>query len=323
VTRERDDAFGPVTAPPGAGQVGLVGTGRMGSAIGQRLLEQGYRLTVHNRTFGNAAPLLAAGADWAASPAELAGSCGVVLTCLLDDQAARHVYVGKAGLLSGDALLPRVFVEMSTLSTAATGRLRDAVLARGGHLIDAPVAGPPEAAREGRLLVLVGGSDEDVAVARPLLDALARRVVHLGPTGAGATMKLVLMGSLGIYFAGLAEVLAMGTRLELDLQQMLDVILDSHGAPPALRDRAPVLLAEAAGKRAAVGFPVAGVRKDLEAVLATARAAGVPDGVAASALAAFTAATDAGYAERDLICITQHVLELTSPERNVSPRAGR
>src|SRR4051812_4870452 len=268
-------------------RVGLAGTGRMGSAVALRLLEEGHTVTVYNRTPAGAEPLLAAGAAPAATPADLVAGSDVVMTTLLDDRAVDEVY----GALLARGARGRRFVDMSTVRTATTLRTRDRVEAAGGRLVDAPVAGPPQAARAGKLLVLAGGDAADLEAVSPLLEAVGRRVVHLGPTGSGATMKLVLMTSMAVYFAGLAEALAMGAQLGLDLEGMLDVILDSHGAPPVLHDRAPVLLAEAGGSSAPVGFPVAGVRKDLEAVVATAQDAGVPGALAAAALATFTAAT--------------------------------
>ncbi len=270
-------------------RVGLVGIGRMGEAIGHRLLGTGHPLVLHNRTEAKAAGLLAAGAEWAASPAEVADLADVVLTPLFDERAAREVYLGESGLFSAtgsDVLL----VEMSTIRTATSLALRDATLARGLRLMDAALVGPPAAALAGRLLVLAGAEDADLARAGPVLDAISRRVAHLGPVGSGVTMKLVLMHSVGGYFAALAEAFAVGRQLGLPADTMLDVILDSHGAPPVLRDRAEALLAELDGEQVTVGFPVAGVRKDLEAVVSTASDAGVSAPVAASALASFTAA---------------------------------
>ena len=293
-------------------RVGLAGTGRMGSAVALRLLECGHDVTVHNRTAVHAAPLLAGGAAWADTPADLVAGADVVITVLLDDRAVLDVY---AALLSSGAE-GRTFVDMSTVRTATTLRIRDAVEAAGARLVDAPVAGPPQAARAGRLLVLAGGDVEPVA---PLLEAIGRRVVRLGPTGAGATMKLVLMTSMAVYFAGLAEALAIGSQVGLELETMLDVILDSHGAPPVLHDRAPLLLTG----EGAVGFPVAGVRKDLEAVVATAQDAGVPGATAAAALATFTAASGTAFGERDLVTVAEYLIDLaqrTSPAPLLSLR---
>jgi 3-hydroxyisobutyrate dehydrogenase-like beta-hydroxyacid dehydrogenase len=297
--------------------VGLLGTGRMGTAMGERLLSAGYRLTVHNRTPARAAELMDRGAGWAATPADLARDCDVVLSVLLDDDAVEAAYRGPDGLLAGatirsgrpaaeavaDPESGPIFVECATIRTRTVRDLAVAVHAAGARLVDAPLAGPPDAARAGGLLVLAGGAQPDVDRVMPVLATFARRVVHLGPVGSGTTMKLVMMAPLGSYFAALAEALAMGTQAGLDRADMLDVLLDSHGAPPALRDRAELLR----GADRDTSFDVAGVRKDLRAIVATGQDFGVPTAVTAAAQATFSAAAAGGFAQRDLIFVVDYV----------------
>jgi 3-hydroxyisobutyrate dehydrogenase-like beta-hydroxyacid dehydrogenase len=142
-------------------RVGLVGTGRMGTAMGERILAAKFPLTVHNRTAERAKPLLDSGASWAQSPAELADASDIVLTVLTDDAAVQTVYQGAGGLLTSVA--GKVLVECSTVRTATITRLHPAVRAAGARLVDAPLAGPP-AARSGRLLILAGGDPADLAL---------------------------------------------------------------------------------------------------------------------------------------------------------------
>jgi 3-hydroxyisobutyrate dehydrogenase len=283
-------------------RIGLAGVGRMGSAIGERLLAAGFPLTVYNRTPAKVAPLADAGATPVPSLRDLSSATDVILTVLTDDAAVDSVY---ADLLDAD-VTGRLFVEASTVRAATVARLADRVSAAGARLVDAPLAGPPAAARAGALMVMCGGTESDVAEATPMIEAYARRIVHLGPVGSGTTMKLVLMAPMGAYFAALAEGLALGERLGLDRGAMLDIILDSHTAPPALRDRAVVLL----GGDGAVGFDVAGVRKDLRAIIATGQDAAVPMSTAAAALAHFAGASANGFADRDLIFIVDYVRRL-------------
>jgi 3-hydroxyisobutyrate dehydrogenase-like beta-hydroxyacid dehydrogenase len=279
--------------------IGLVGTGRMGLALGERILAAGFQLTVHNRTREKAKPLLDLGASWAERPADVVAASDIVQTVLTDDAAVSSVY---DDLLSADAA-GTVFVESSTVRTSTIVALASRVRAAGARLVDAPLAGPPPAARAGKLLVLAGGDAADLAAVTPVLRAYARRTVHMGPVGAGTTMKLVLMAPMGIYFAGLAEGLAIGTQLGLDRAEMLEVILDSHGAPPVLRDRAELLL----GADRPAGFPVSGVRKDLQAIVATAQDTGVPASTAAAALGLYAGATVSGFADDDLVHIVDYV----------------
>ena len=285
-------------------RIGLAGAGRMGSAIGERILAAGFPLAVHNRTAAKLAPLVERGATPTSSPAELVASADIVLTVLTDDAAVNAVY---ADLLAGNAA-GRLFAECSTVRTATTVGLGDRVRDAGARLVDATLAGPPAAARAGQLLVMCGGSSDDVAEATPVIQTYARRIVHAGSVGAGATMKLVLMAPMGAYFAALAEGLAAGDRLGLDRAAMLDVILDSHTAPPLLRDRADVLT----GADRPVAFDVTGVRKDLRAIVATGQDAGVPMSLAAAALAHFAGAEANGFGDKDFILVVDYIRSLAA-----------
>jgi 3-hydroxyisobutyrate dehydrogenase-like beta-hydroxyacid dehydrogenase len=283
----------------------------MGTAIGERMLAAGFPLTVHNRTASRTAPLVDAGASHARSAADVVDSADVILTVLTDDAAVDSVYA----VLLGPSAEGKLFVDASTVRASTMARLAHLVRAARARLVDAPLAGPPAAARAGQLLVMCGGTDEDVAAASPMIGSYARRIVHVGPVGAGTTMKLVLMAPMGAYFAALAEGLAVGGRLGLERATMLDVILDSHTAPPLLRDRADVLT----GAPRPIGFDVAGVRKDLRAIVATGQDAGVPMSMAAGALAHFSGAQANGFGERDFILIVDYVRRLAEA---VSPYLG-
>jgi 3-hydroxyisobutyrate dehydrogenase len=286
-------------------RIGFAGLGRMGQVMAGRLLEAGFPLTVHNRTRAKATALLAYGADWADTPAELADRSDIILTILTDDRAVEHVYGGERGLLGGDCG-GKLFVEMSTIRTATIYALRPRVEVAGARLLDAPLSGTLEPARQGQLLAMAGGLAEDLDRARPALDVLCRRVVHMGPSGSGTTMKLVLNMPMAIFWASLAEAMAMGSQFGLDKAQMLDVYLDSPVALPALRAKAPLLL----GAPHEVAFDVTGVRKDLLAMVATGQDAGVPMPTGSAALALFAAATAAGHGERDLIDVVEYMSEM-------------
>jgi 3-hydroxyisobutyrate dehydrogenase-like beta-hydroxyacid dehydrogenase len=295
-------------------RIGFVGLGRMGQAMAFRLLAAGFPLTVHNRTPAKAEPLLSQGAAWAGTPADLVAGSDIVLTILTDDRAVEQVYTGERGLLSGECG-GKLFVEMSTIRTPTIHALGPQAQARGAHLLDAPVSGTLEPAREGQLLAMIGGEAADLERARPVLEVLCRRIVHMGPSGSGTTMKLVLNLPMAIFWAGLAEAIAMGSQFGLDTAQMLDVYLDSPVALPALRMKAPLML----GAPHEVAFDVTGVRKDLLAMVATGQDAGVPMPTSSAALTLFAAATAAGHGERDLIAVVDYMVELV---RKTFPTAG-
>lgn len=284
-------------------RIGLVGLGRMGVAMGGRLLDAGFAVTVWNRTQSKADELLAQGAVWAESPQVLAERADIVLTTLTDDAAVREVYSGATGLLAGDAS-GKLFIEMSTIRTATILDLVQQVTQAGAALIDAPVSGTVGPAREGKLLALVGGAPDDVERAMPVLKVLTRRVAHLGPSGSGTTMKLVLNLPMAIYWQGLAEALAIGNQFGLDLPTMLDLIIDSPAGIAALSAKRDMIL----GAQAEIGFDVTGVRKDLLAMIATGQELGVPMPAASASLISFMAATAAGRGGDDLAALIPHYI---------------
>lgn len=284
-------------------RIGLVGLGRMGAAIGERILSAGAALVVWNRTPGRAEALTAQGATEAGSLMELAATCDVVLTILTDDAALEAVYDAPDGLLTDD-VRGRLFVEMSTVRTNTIQRLSRNVVARGARLVDAPLSGSIVPARQGQLLALVGGADEDVARAEPVLNTFCRRIAHLGPTGSGTTMKLVLNLPMAIYWQGLAEALALGSQFGLELATMLELIGDSQVAIGALRPKIPAIL----GERGEVAFDVTGVRKDLLAMIETGQSLGVPMPAASAALISFMEATAAGKGAEDLAELIPHYI---------------
>jgi 3-hydroxyisobutyrate dehydrogenase-like beta-hydroxyacid dehydrogenase len=275
----------------------------MGAALAGRLLAAGYPLTVWNRTPGRAEPLLAQGAQLAASPRALAETSDLILTILTDDAAIGAVYDGADGLLSG-AVSGRVFVEMSTVRTSTIAALAERVRAAGAALVDAPISGTVGPARQGQLLALVGGAEDDVARVRPALETFCRRIAHVGPSGSGTAMKLALNLPMAIYWQGLAEALALGSQHGLDLATMLDLIADSPAAIGALRAKIPAIL----GDVGEVAFDVTGVRKDLLAMIESGQRVGVPMPAASAALISFMAATAAGRGGDDLAALIPHYL---------------
>ncbi len=153
----------------------------------------------------------------------------------------------------------KLFIEMSTLQPMTSRELAPLVEAKGARLIESPVLGTIPSVREGTLLALAGGRAEDVARAGAVLGKLTRRVLHMGPHGAGYAMKLAVNLGLGAYIQALAESLALGMKQGLDLEQMLDVLKEAATATPWLHGKLPVLL----GADAEVTLDIRSMRKDL------------------------------------------------------------
>jgi 3-hydroxyisobutyrate dehydrogenase-like beta-hydroxyacid dehydrogenase len=225
----------------GMATIAVLGTGRMGAAIARRLLDTGHRVTVWNRTAGKTAPLVAAGARAAPTPA--VPDAEVVITMLTDAAAVRAV-VAAADLRPGSVL-----VEMSTIGPAA---VRDLRVPAGVALVDAPVLGSVAAAESGRLTVLAGG---DVGRALPVLESLGS-VRHCGDLGGGAALKLVANTALVTGLAALADTMTVARAVGAEVEAALSVI--AKGALGGAVTRATA---------AGAAFPVALAAKDLDLVL--------------------------------------------------------
>jgi 3-hydroxyisobutyrate dehydrogenase len=248
-------------------QIALAGTGKMGAAMARRLMASGHAVTVWNRTAARAQPLLDEGATWAASPAALAASADIVLTMLIDEAALDEVYLGADGLLSGP-VAGRLFIDMSTVSPAKPQQIGARVQAAGASFLECPVGGSVGPAKEGRLLGFVGGTAEDLARARPALEALCRRIEHVGPLGAGATMKLTINLPLMVYWQTLSEALSLVQPLGLDPARVVDILADTSGGPNMLKVRGAAIAQALSGQVGPVSVDVATMRKDMRAMLA-------------------------------------------------------
>jgi 3-hydroxyisobutyrate dehydrogenase len=280
-------------------KIGIAGTGRMGTAMGLRLMEVGHELTVWNRTPGKTGPLEAAGAKLAASPAALVDVVEIVLTILTDGKAIEALYGGPGGLLSGGAK-GRLFVEMSTVGPEVQLALEKQVKQAGGALVECPVSGTTGPAREGKLFGFAGGAEADVARARPLLEQLCRRVEHVGPVGAGARMKLAVNLPLYVYWQALGEALLLCRPLGIEPERLVGILADTSGAATAIKTRGPSVASYLGGRDPGPpSMMVDMVCKDLRTMIAEARALGGTLPAAEAALKCFEEAEKDGLAKAD------------------------
>ncbi len=233
----------PFSSVVGMATIAVLGTGRMGAAVARRLLDTGHRVSVWNRTVEKTAPLVAAGARGAPTPADAAVGAAIVITMLTDAAAVREV-VSLAALSPGTTL-----VEMSTIGPAA---VRALPVPAGVRLVDAPVLGSVAKVAAGELTVLAGGDADGVL---PVLEALGT-VRRCGPTGSGAALKLVANTALVTGLAALADTVAVARALGVDADSALSVLANGVLGGAVTR-------ATAAG----AAFPVALAAKDLHLVL--------------------------------------------------------
>jgi 3-hydroxyisobutyrate dehydrogenase len=278
-------------------EIGFCGTGRMGAAMVQRLMDQGHRLTVWNRTEAKAKPLLEKGARWAKTPAEVAAN-EIVITILTDRRAVEAVYQGPQGLLTG-AVKGKLFIDMSTVTPETIRKLAAAARAKGAALVECPVGGTIGPAREGKLLGLAGGEPADFARAKPILDQLCRRVDLLGPNGTGAAMKLAINLPLIVYWEALGEALALMKDSGVPAAKLIEIMAESSGGNNALKSRPQKLVTALEGGVAEVGFDIDGMRKDLRTMAELAQTLGVELPVTAKTLESYDAAAAQGWGGRD------------------------
>lgn len=280
-------------------KIGIAGIGKMGAAIGTRLLGQGYAVTVWNRSPQKAQGLIDAGAQWAVTPQALAGSVDVVLTLLTDEAAIDQVYSGPEGLLSG-AVQGKTFIDMSTVQPAKPQEMAQRVTAVGAAFLECPVGGSVGPAKEGKLLGFAGGSEADVAKVLPLLQTLCKRVEHVGTHGAGATMKLAVNLPLMVYWQTLSEALSLVEPLGLDPQRVIDILSDSSGGPNMLKVRGAMLAQTLKQKKSdAVTVNVATMRKDMRTMIAQGQRTHREMPLTALALQKFNEAAQSGLDEKD------------------------
>lgn len=245
--------------------IGFVGLGQMGSGMAAQLVRAGHRVQVWNRDAAKAAPLTAAGATLAASPAA-AAAAGIVVTMLANDDALDAVVGGPAGILSAGAGV--LHVSCSTVSVALTDRLDAAHRQAGQALVSAPVLGRPDVAAAGQLSILAGGSDADIARAQPVFDAIGQRVIRIGrEPGMAVAAKLASNTSIAAVIETVTEAFAIAGSRGVEPQAMLDLFVQTDFGNRMFANYGKMVIAQAFEP---AGFPLRLGRKDVGLGLAAA-----------------------------------------------------
>ncbi len=284
-------------------RIGFVGAGRMGTAMIGRLTGAGHRVRVYNRTAAHAA---ATGAPVAPTAREAAEGAHVIIVSLADDAAVAEVY----GDLLGGVGEGAVVVETSTVAPETVRALAPRVAGRGADLLDAPVSGSVPVVERGELTFLVGGEAAALARARPALEPLARSVFHLGPVGAGATMKLAVNSVVFALNQALAEALVLAERAGIDRAAAYDVFGASAIAAPYVHYKRAAFVDPAS---AGVAFRLGLVAKDLALIEALAGRAGATMEQLDATRAAVRAAVEAGYEDEDMSAVASFLRDSTRP----------
>jgi 3-hydroxyisobutyrate dehydrogenase-like beta-hydroxyacid dehydrogenase len=284
--------------------VGLVGTGRMGSAMARAIARAGLPLVLQNRTRERADSLAAElGARVATTPAEVATLADVTLTMVADDDAVAAVYGGPDGLLAG-ARPGLVLVDLSTVTPDSIRSLEAPARAAGAGILDAPVSGSVATAESGQLTLMVGGTVEDLARARPALEPLARTIVHVGPLGSGAAMKLAVNTVIFGLNEAVAEGLVLAEAAGVDREVAYDVIAASAAGAPFVGYKRPAFVEPDTTPTA---FALDLAEKDLRLIGELAERLGVPMRQALSNLEGIRAAAAALGGQRDFSIVASHL----------------
>jgi 3-hydroxyisobutyrate dehydrogenase len=252
-------------------QVGFLGLGIMGRGMVRNLLKNGFAPRVWNRTASRVDELVAEGAVAASGPADLAAQCDIIITCVSDTPDVEAVLLGEGGVIEG-ARPGALVIDMSTISPQATEAIAAKLAEKGVHFLDAPVSGGSEGAARGTLTIMVGGDAADLERAMPAFQAMGKTITHVGPTGAGQTVKLVNQILVVGNMLAAAEALLFAQAGGVDLEKALAAVVGGAAGSWMLSNRGPQVLA----RDWRPGFTIDLQQKDVRLVLAAADQLGVP-----------------------------------------------
>jgi L-threonate 2-dehydrogenase len=282
-------------------RIGMIGLGKMGMPIAGNLMERGFQIFGYTR---HGSPgLAAAGGTVAGSPADVAASADVLLSIVPDAAAVHEAVCGAAGTLAG--LRPgTIHIEMSTIDVEHKRRIRDAVRAKGGDLLDCPISGSPGMVAPRLATTFASGEQASVEAVRPVLDAISGPWVYTGPFGTGARMKYIANLLLAVHTVAAAEALALARRSGLDLGLVQRTLNGSIAESAIWKQRGPVMAQRAWSP--APG-PVTTLHPILEQIEDCAAAARLSTPVFAAAKEIFDKALADGWGDLDIACVHDQI----------------
>jgi 3-hydroxyisobutyrate dehydrogenase len=290
-------------------RVAFLGLGTMGSAMAANLARADFPLVVWNRTPDRAPELADLGAETAAHPADAAGRADIVVICVSDTPDVETVLFGPDGVVDG-ARAGTLVIDCSTIAPSGSWDFAARLRERGIAMVDAPVSGGSEGARNATLTIFVGGDERDVERARPVLGALGRTITHVGPIGAGQAVKAVNQVILAGTYLGVAEGIVLAIKAGLDVEQVVGALGGGAAQSWVLANRSGRML----DNDYPLGFKLSLHRKDLGIAL------GLADQLGASLpLAAMTAALESGliaqgHGDEDMSALARAVRQLSALE---------
>ncbi len=299
-------------------KIGFIGLGAIGSGTALNLLKGGYSVVVNTRSRDKAAPHLEAGAIWAETPQEVTEASDVIFTALPGPREVEAVALGEKGIIRG-ASPNKVYFDLSTNSPTLIRRIHDIFSEKGVHVLDAPVSGLPTGGRK-LAAIWVGGEKRIYEKYKPVLDAIADRVNHIGPIGAGSIVKLVQNCSVFIINQALAETFTMGVKAGVDPLTLWKALRE--GAAGQRRTFDALALRLLPGCLDPPGFALKLALKDTALAVEVGREFNVPMRLANLTLGEFTEAMNRGWGDRDkdscmLLQEERSGVELRAPQEKI------
>jgi len=292
---------------PDRGPVAFLGLGTMGAAMAANLARAGFAVTGWNRTPGRAPELEALGVANSITPAKAAAGVGIVVICVSDTPDVEAVLFGPDGVVDG-ARPGTLIIDCSTIAPSGSWGFAARLAERDLQMVDAPVSGGSEGARNATLTIFVGGDEADVERARPVLSAMGRTITHVGPIGAGQAVKAVNQVILAGTYLGVAEGIVLAIKAGLDVEQVVGALGGGAAQSWVLANRSGRML----DNDYPLGFKVALHRKDLGIALELAAQLGAVLPVSALAAQLETGLIAGGHGDDDMSALARTIRGLSS-----------
>jgi len=266
----------------------------MGSRMAQRLIAAGHKVTGYNRTKAKAQRLLDGGLQWGESPRAVAEAAEITFSMVTNTPALEAVTSGTNGILAG-LNAGKIYIDMSTVSPAASREIARQVEAKGAQMLDAPVSGSVITLEEGKLSIMVGGDRQTFERALPILQAIGPKVTHVGAHGLAVSMKIATNLSLAVQMLAFSEGVLLAQKSGITRETAVEVLLNSVIASPMVKYRGPFVL----NMPDEAWFDVDMMQKDLLLALEMGRQLDVPLPTTAITNEMLTTARGMGLAEKD------------------------
>ena len=294
--------------------IAFIGMGTMGVPMAINLLKAGHRVVVHNRTRDREQVVAEAGATRAASPKAAAMNAELIITCVSDGPDVEAMMIGPEGVIHG-AKPGAIAIDMSTISAKITRRIAETLKEKGISMLDAPISGGSEGAKNGTLSIMVGGEASDVAKSMPAFEAMGKTITHVGAIGSGQLTKAINQIIIAGTYWGVAEGMAMGLKAGLDMEKVVQAVGGGAAGSWGLTHRSGNMLKN----EYPLGFRTRFHRKDLNIALEAARELGVPLPIAAYVEQIETGLMARGYGDEDLSNMARVVREQAGLDDRSAP----